>query len=627
MFRKPEDAYWLRSVPVISLGIFLLLYALSTARSLNPGDAWYEWLKTFLALPVMLATAVLFRQSEHRITMLKFSQLAILLFSCVYIFQWLKLAADPSLEVIWGYSMHVASTLGNKNFYAELVCLLLVFSIVSFFTFKNALKYISLLNILLLTVSLLTTRSLGAVVSVLIALFVSAISFYSSMPGRKFSALKISALTAIAIIISGIILFQTGATKRLNQRIEVMQQYLMNPSLVDSTTRANNNSTFERILLWRNTVQLINDNPLSGCGAGNWKLLYPKYGISGTRFIETGAMHYEHPHNDYLLIASEAGLPAAIAFVLFLLSLAWAAFKKIKLQHECLWFAGILFAVISFAITSMFSFPRVRFYSWIQLSVFAGLFFALTENENPSMKKSLQGIWKILLAGCGIISLWALVAGAVRYQGEVHSKMVQVAKKQKNFARLVRESAKATSWYFPVDETATPFSWYRGMALFYSGKIPEAKVAYADAFEKNPYHIQLLNDYATALEQTNERERAIEIYQQALTITPFFPHTLLNISACYFNVGKKDSAYVYIDKLYDIRLTYQEKKSYTTYLSAILREKIYADSSLFPEVIRQKAIASAGDTSFVSSVYRNSKRRGLHYVQAITDSLNYKRMP
>src|SRR6188768_797614 len=51
MFGKTEDAYWLRSVPVISLGIFLLLYALSTTKSLNPGDAWYEWLKTFLAFP------------------------------------------------------------------------------------------------------------------------------------------------------------------------------------------------------------------------------------------------------------------------------------------------------------------------------------------------------------------------------------------------------------------------------------------------------------------------------------------------------------------------------------------------------------------------------------------------
>jgi tetratricopeptide (TPR) repeat protein len=267
----------------------------------------------------------------------------------------------------------------------------------------------------------------------------------------------------------------------------------------------------------------------------------------------------------------------------------------------------------------MFSFPRVRFYSWIQLSVFAGIALVLARQTNE--KKSLHGIWKSLLVGCGILTLWALVAGIVRYQGELHSKLLQIAKKQRNFARIVRESERAASWYFPVDETATPFSWYKGMAFFYSGNVSAAKAAYEDALEKNPYHIQLLNDLGTTLEQMNERERAAEIYQRALRITPLFPHTLLNISACYFNAGKKDSAFIYIDKLYNMRLSYQEKKSYSSYLPPILREKIYSDSSAFPEDVRSQVILSANDTAFVSAVYRRSKLKNSSFNQALTDSL------
>jgi len=621
IFRKSENASLLKSIPVISLGAFLLLYALSITKSLNPGDAWYEWLKTFLGLPVMLLTAVLFREQANRIIMLKFSQVTALLLSCIYFFQWFKLAFNPSLDKVFDYSLHVASTLGNKNFYAELVCLLLVFSVISFFTFKKFFKYLSLVNILLLVISIFTVRSMAAVVAVLMAALIAGTAIYYGRLVKKISALKIVAMIAATILIGGIILFQTGAMKNFSARIEVVNKYLSNPSLADSTARSNNNSTFERILLWRNTLGLIQEYPLSGCGAGNWKLLYPKYGISGTRYIETGATHYEHPHNDYLLMASEAGLPAAVAFILFLTSIAWVSFRKIRSQNDQLWYAGILFAVICFAVTSMFSFPRVRFYAWIQLSVFAGMYFALTENENAFQKKSLQSVWKIILIASGIISVWAIVAGTIRYQGELHSKLLQVAKKQKNFARIVRESERASSWYFPVDETATPFTWYKGMALFYSGQVAAAKAAYEDAFEKNPYHIQLLNDLATTLEQSDERERAIQIYQRALSITPYFPHSLLNISACYFNVGKRDSAYVYIDKLYGIRLTYQEKKSYTTYLPAILREKIYADSTSYPEDVRQQAMLLATDTAFVSKIYRNSKLRGLDFTQALTDSL------
>jgi tetratricopeptide (TPR) repeat protein len=162
------------------------------------------------------------------------------------------------------------------------------------------------------------------------------------------------------------------------------------------------------------------------------------------------------------------------------------------------------------------------------------------------------------------------------------------------------------------------------MALYYSGQIPGAKAAYEDALAKNPYHIQLLNDLATTLEQTNERGQAIEMYRRALMITPYFPHSLLNISACYFNVGKKDSAFIFIDKVYGIRLTGQEKKSYNTYLPPILREKIYADSSSYPEDVKAQAISVATDSAFVSTVYRRSKLKGQGFNQALTDSLRQK---
>src|SRR5689334_14387533 len=47
-----KDDGRLKSVPVYSLLAFLLLTAISIFRSLNPGDAWFEWMKTFLGLPV-----------------------------------------------------------------------------------------------------------------------------------------------------------------------------------------------------------------------------------------------------------------------------------------------------------------------------------------------------------------------------------------------------------------------------------------------------------------------------------------------------------------------------------------------------------------------------------------------
>ena len=166
-----------------------------------------------------------------------------------------------------------------------------------------------------------------------------------------------------------------------------------------------------------------------------------------------------------------------------------------------------------------------------------------------------------------------------------------------------------------------------GMAMFYSGDVTGAKAKFEDALQKNPYHIQLLNDLATTYEQTKEPERAIALYKQALDITPYFPQSLLNISAAYFNIGRKDSAFVFIDKLYGIKLDDQGKKSYNAYLPAILREKVYLGLDLVPEALREKAVQEAADSSIVKPAYRRSKTNHTDFIAEFSAAIRDIPMP
>jgi len=623
---KGNEIKFSPDVQVISCVIFLALFAASITKSINPGDALFEWMKSFTALPVMLLTAHLFQRDENRNMLLKFSQVCVLVLTSVYVYQWFYYLHHKNLELAFELKLHIASTLGNKNFYAEVICLLLPLSVISFFKFKRQWKLLSLFNIIVLLISLLLTQSFAALAALAVAALVVAAVYVYSGAQRKMLNLKTALFVIVFLLIGGFAVIRTGVVKNVERRADMIQQYLKNPGLIDSTARVNSNSTFERLMLWRNSFRLIRENPWTGCGAANWKLLYPKFGIGGTRYIEAGNVHYEHPHNDYLLIAAEAGIPALLAFLFFLFSLLWRSFRKLKKNDSHrLWFAGILFAAISFIIISIFSFPRVRFYGWVLLGIYAGLLLSLSSRENATVKKSLQSLWKVILLACAAISVWTLLAGFTRLNGEIHSMQMQVAGKQKNFARMVRESERASSFYFPVDETATPFSWYTGMALFYSGRVADAKAAYEDALTKNPYHIQLLNDLATGYEQTNERERAIELYRRALSVTPYFPHSLLNISACYFNLGKKDSAFLFIDKIYGIKLSYQEQKSYDVFLPAILREKIYSYADSFPGDVREKIIAAAADAHFTVPLYNRSRSGSTSFEKLLEDSVRKMR--
>ena len=130
LFRPGDAPVFSNPFPLYAFGAYLLLSAVSITKSFNPGDAWFEWMKTFLAFPVILLVALFFRKEESRNTLLKFSQVSVLILSSVYGYQWLNYFLHPELGTVYDYRIHVASTLGNKNFYAEVNVLLLPLSVI-----------------------------------------------------------------------------------------------------------------------------------------------------------------------------------------------------------------------------------------------------------------------------------------------------------------------------------------------------------------------------------------------------------------------------------------------------------------------------------------------------------------
>jgi tetratricopeptide (TPR) repeat protein len=139
-----------------------------------------------------------------------------------------------------------------------------------------------------------------------------------------------------------------------------------------------------------------------------------------------------------------------------------------------------------------------------------------------------------------------------------------------------------------LDLTSTPLSWYRGMAWFYSGNLSAAAAEYQSAYEVNPWHIRVLNDYATVCEQNGDRTKAIKLYNQALQITPLFVEGNLNLSAAYYNEKKNDSALIVINRLYKAPMANDEKKTYTTFLNAILRNQILTAQSVSDSILKRK---------------------------------------
>ncbi|RJP28447.1 MAG: hypothetical protein C4527_12035 [Candidatus Omnitrophota bacterium] len=114
---------------------------------------------------------------------------------------------------------------------------------------------------------------------------------------------------------------------------------------------------------WRTTRIMIDENPLTGFGFGNYLTVHEHY--QGINYARQGRAHdrdyvipVDQPHFQLLETAAEAG-PLGV-FALFWLFLAWmkTAVKKLQTENENKWFAwGCFFGVLVAAGHSFASFP------------------------------------------------------------------------------------------------------------------------------------------------------------------------------------------------------------------------------------------------------------------------------
>ncbi len=101
----------------------------------------------------------------------------------------------------------------------------------------------------------------------------------------------------------------------------------------------------QRLVVWKDTLRIIRDYPLTGTGLGSFEWVFPKY--QSAQLV----MAWTHAHNGYLELAAELGIP-----IFLLLTAAFIAFFKFCLsggvrKHEAgtFWFErGLIAGVLAF---------------------------------------------------------------------------------------------------------------------------------------------------------------------------------------------------------------------------------------------------------------------------------------
>jgi O-antigen ligase len=137
-------------------------------------------------------------------------------------------------------------------------------------------------------------------------------------------------------------------------------------------------TTWERLMLWKGTINMIKEHPVLGFGVNTYSRNFPKY-----KPAEYPDVRYTH--NSYLHMASEIGIPGALLFLIFLITVLIFCFVAINQQGPGNLNAlaiGLFAGAAGFAVNSMVD---THLYS-VNLSVFfyllLGYCSALCRHEN-----------------------------------------------------------------------------------------------------------------------------------------------------------------------------------------------------------------------------------------------------
>lgn len=451
----------------------------------------------------------------------------------------------PGTKSFLRMDLEISSTLANKNFFSDSLIGILPFSVIAFFDKNASLKKANGVFLFLIIGMILLLQSLSS----WIALTVFGIIFFwrsrneiTFPSGKKFRIIFLSMAAGFSLLFFGLI--KSGKLHSVEEKTSLAFKYATKNyhSLILMNDVANQNSMFERALLFKNAAIFTLKHPLFGIGCSNWLIDWPSLGIGGAPYLNTGVMHFEHPHNEFLFYAAEDGLP--FLFLFFLL-IGWMIRKSISVSNSSrsksvhLKTNALIAGIFAFLLLCCFSYPLHRPFSTV---LFSFMLVALTASEETEENTTFKNKVWLFFSGM-IIPAISLVIIYHQIAGEYHMCKAINHQRYGRMDKMEKEIELAENDFYKVDDRGTPLNWYRGFALFHSGKPEEAWPFFLAAEKQNPYHIQVLSDIGAMYENKGDHENASVYFKKALNIVPLHNESQYNLAVSLFNSGKIKEAY------------------------------------------------------------------------------------
>ncbi len=450
-----------------------------------------------------------------------------------------------------------ASTFSNRNLSAQFINMIL--PSYAFFLFTSRLRRIRiftgiglLISIMYLAASQTRTAWLAAIVQFCIIAVLFLYFFergpvlkklISAIPGPRLILAACVAMMLITAALSGILQgglgwkkaagffenFQHKVIVPVNNRYEIVAE----------------DSMSVRLALWRNTFEMSKDQPLTGVGLGNFRVVYPLYYRRATQdqlFSEIFQARYAH--NDFIQMAAELGVTGLFLFFLMcfypvfksLRRLSKQSRRQVKITVICI-NAGIA----GFVMNAMFSFPMQVSIPPAFLFLYIGMLSGMSHDSRSgeTVQFPMSKHAGVLLCVATIILAAALGWRHTNILISGHDYNSALEKEHSNDpAGALKDGLEALS----RNQHFVEAHCLVGRAFSLTGNQKKAVGHLQHALDLRPYDINTMLNIGIAYFRNGDSEKAIENLERVLTIRPGYVKALANLGMMYIQTGDNDRA-------------------------------------------------------------------------------------
>lgn len=312
---------------LIILAFLSTQYAIDFEKSFFGEEYRYEGLLTILSYYFLLLNAKNIKQEKYKKNIIK-------LFLCIGIFQSMY-ALLQSYTVFPFIRRHSISYMAmglcsNPNFFGSYMVMQLL--IIGYMYVYDS-KKIYLLIYILFGVTLYIAESTGPVLSVMVALIFSVFI----IPKKIKRIMKLFIILLLSFVFANLSLKYIQNNKFEKDFIE---NYDISSEISTISKKTREEIGNGRLVIWENSIPLVKQYWLIGCGLDNFKDVYPNW----------GSVKFDKAHNVYLQIAITNGVPALITFLILLFI---AFIRGIKIKNKFL--TPIYMAFIGYSIQAFFN--------------------------------------------------------------------------------------------------------------------------------------------------------------------------------------------------------------------------------------------------------------------------------